>query len=375
MVNFPGRNARRRRVLKEEVLSAPNSAAALLKFSNSNPTSGAPRYSDAAAVENHPQVTDFVPRRYGTIAMLLALGAASVGGLCALDYFAPTIAQALGLSTVASIELASAGGLASWLAGAALLGAACTCVLIYSIRRHRIDDIRGRYRVWLAAAVAGVILSANSVAGFHQILADALGHVTGWTALRGGAIWWLLLAGLPLVWIAFRLLLDFRECRVATAFFVLAVACYAASLARFLGFGPTVGPRIDALLIGASLLVGHWVMLAAIVANARFVVLDAQGLVAVRSRSTKKVAPIKSTAPKRQAAAGPIGNVSASGPLRAMVQSAKTPAEPSKWIDGSRPVRDRFDDDEDDDASDEGHKLSKSDRKRLRKLKAQGRAA
>ena len=34
--------------------------------------SDAPRYSDAAGVENHPQITDFVPRRYRTIALLRA---------------------------------------------------------------------------------------------------------------------------------------------------------------------------------------------------------------------------------------------------------------------------------------------------------------
>ena len=36
--------------------------------------SQAPRYSDAAGVENHPQITDFVPRRYRTIVLLLMAG-------------------------------------------------------------------------------------------------------------------------------------------------------------------------------------------------------------------------------------------------------------------------------------------------------------
>ena len=38
------------------------------------PADNAPRYSDAAGVENHPQVTDFVPRRYRTIAVLVLAG-------------------------------------------------------------------------------------------------------------------------------------------------------------------------------------------------------------------------------------------------------------------------------------------------------------
>src|SRR5262252_8477665 len=73
MVNFPGRSDRRRRVLKEEVLSA---SARAKSRSNDRDDAGedAPRYSEAAGVENHPQVTDFVPRRYSTIAMLGLFG-------------------------------------------------------------------------------------------------------------------------------------------------------------------------------------------------------------------------------------------------------------------------------------------------------------
>src|SRR5205807_2669794 len=70
MVNFPGRSDRRRRVLKEEVLSATSSRTALRNETDSG-SGQASRYSDAAGVENHPQVTDFVPRRYGTVALLV----------------------------------------------------------------------------------------------------------------------------------------------------------------------------------------------------------------------------------------------------------------------------------------------------------------
>ena len=74
MVNFPGRNGRRRRVLNEEVLSASSSHAALRAVDRDDASREAPRYSDAAGVENHPQITDFVPRRYRTIALLVLVG-------------------------------------------------------------------------------------------------------------------------------------------------------------------------------------------------------------------------------------------------------------------------------------------------------------
>jgi hypothetical protein len=56
------------------------------------------------------------------------------------------------------------------------------------------------------------------------------------------------------------------------------------------------------------------------------------------------------------------------------IQPAKTPADSKSWIDGSRPERESYDDADDDDSSGPS-RLSKSERKRLRKLKAQNRAA
>jgi hypothetical protein len=52
----------------------------------------------------------------------------------------------------------------------------------------------------------------------------------------------------------------------------------------------------------------------------------------------------------------------------------KTPADSSRWVDGSRFERENYCD-EDDDSTEGDRKLSKSERKRMRKIKAQGRAA
>ena len=92
MVNFPGRD-RRRRVLKDEVLAASNNHSAMRAAADAS-ADDAPRYSDAAGVENHPQVTDFIPRRYRTIAVLVLIGVGTTTVLAALDYFAGAIAQA-----------------------------------------------------------------------------------------------------------------------------------------------------------------------------------------------------------------------------------------------------------------------------------------
>ncbi|MEX0610913.1 MAG: hypothetical protein WD229_02230, partial [Pirellulales bacterium] len=228
--------------------------------------------------------------------------------------------------------------------------------------------------IWFAASAACLILSANSVAGLHHVLAYTLSQVTGWTALRAGAAWWLAIGGLPLAWVAFRTLRDVMECRLAATLWISALGCYVAAAASYLGAGPSFGPRIDPMLHAVLTLVGHWLLLTAVVSYARFVVLDAQGLIRIRAGS-QRTAKAKARLQRKYATTAP-SILSVAGYSRQNASLAKPIESASKkdWIDGSRPERDPYDDN-DDDSPDGPRKLSKADRKRLRKLKAQNRAA
>src|SRR3954468_9168913 len=181
MVNFPGRHDRRRRVLKDDLLSGSAGRTAH-RVAPACDAEDAPRYSDAAGVENHPQVTDFVPRRYGTIAVVGLFGLALTGLTSALHFFVLPMAMSGGMYSAAAFDVTARGNLTAWLAGVVLFLASGFCVMTYSIRRHRIDDYRGRYRVWLAAALACLALSANSVTGLHGVLSEVLTYATGWSA-------------------------------------------------------------------------------------------------------------------------------------------------------------------------------------------------
>jgi hypothetical protein len=334
------------------------------------------RYSDAAGVENHPQITDFIPRRYRTIAMLVITGVVSTFALACLHHLAPSLAAAIGVTAMPPFDFASSGSLATWLAAVLLLLSSALCWLIYSIRRHRIDDYRGRYRAWLVAGAACMLLSANSVAGLHHLLAYTLSHVTGWTALRAGAFWWLAVAGLPLAWVVVRTVRDMFECRMATALWLTAIGCYVSSTASYLGLISLSAAHLDSMLDPALMLVGHWFTLAAAIAYARYVVLDAQGLIPVRAR-TNHAAKVKATTQQKTSktssapsTASLVQKKTADG-SRSDSQASSTKA----WVDGSRPDPERYDDECDDDSSGGSRKLSKADRKRLRKLKTQNRAA
>ncbi|MCC7475366.1 MAG: hypothetical protein IT425_08220 [Pirellulales bacterium] len=379
MVNFPGRD-RRRRVLKDEVLSATSNRAASAETREAD--DDAPRYSDAAAVENHPQITDFIPRRYRTIATLVLFGVGTTGSLAALDYLAVPIATAVGLRSTAVFDLSATGSIVTWLSAVVLALASAVCLLTYSIRRHRIDDFRGRYRVWRNAALVCLLLSANSVVGFHQVLADALSHLTGLSALREGAIWWIALAGIPMTWVALRTVVDVLECRLAAGMLLAAETCYTLSAATFLGLFRAADPRIDSIITGTSLLLGHWLALAASIAYARHVILDAQGLIPIRRRTVAAKTRVEPRAEK--IADTPSSSATKAAPsasstlttMKSFIQANKSTEDTDRWVDG-RTQSDRYDhdDDEESESSEGDRKLSKADRKRLRKLKTQGRAA
>jgi hypothetical protein len=223
------------------------------------------------------------------------------------------------------------------------------------------------------------MLSASSVAGLHHVVAHGLSHFAGWTALRDNAVWWIAIAGLPMAWIGLRAMLDMRECRLAAAFVCMAWLCYGVSAAGYLGLVPSAAEQHASLLTGATMLLGHWLLLAAIVTYARYVILDAQCLITTgrpaakkQSRKDEKAMVAKTTPEEAKPTVLSVVNYA-----RNKAGQLVAAEDNDRWIDGRRPERksyDSYDDNEDED-SESGSKLSKADRKRLRKLKSQNRAA
>ena len=294
MSRFLGRDSRRRRVFNEEALSASSAhlAVGATRWKKSRPTP--PRYSEAAGVEHHPQVTDFFPRRFRTIGALAAVGVGTTAAIEALHRFVAPLAGKYGFESTTAFDLSTSGNVASWISAVVLALASVTCVLIYSLRRHRIDDFKGRYRLWMAAAIAAAILSLESVAPVHRLVASVAAYHTGWTALRGHAAWWLLLAGLPLGWISLRAWLDARESRLAAVALGEALVAYCVAVASYLGIRPEISPQSELMVTAGATLVGHWMLLVGVVSYGRFVVLDAQGLIprSERERTASKQARV-----------------------------------------------------------------------------------
>jgi hypothetical protein len=294
-----------------------------------------------------------------------------------------------GAGPAAPLALYVAEQLAAWLSGALWFTGAAICLLVYALRRHRIDDFRGRYRVWLAGVAACIALSIASVTPVHDLIALVATQLTQHGALRDHAAWWLALAGLPVAWIVLRALVDARESPIATVLLFGGVVCFGLALASYLSAWPIASPRGEEVFTGAARLLGVWLTVVGFAAYGRFVVLDAQGLIVKerRRKSTRakaKVAQDSKSMSNSSVAGGHARDVkkasavaaTAANSIRSFRQNmnAARPAaaaSETRWVDGSEPEVDEYDDDD----AHHGSKLSKSERKRLRKLKAQQRAA
>ena len=354
------RGGRRRRVLNDEVLSA-SGANASAYVGGLDPD--APRYGEQANIENHPQVTDFVPRRKLAVLTTVLAGIGTAATAAAIVHYAESISSRLPGVAASDLSDGLAWGVTAWSSAIAFVMIAMMAKLTYSLRRHRVDDYAGRYRVWKWIGWGSLAASINSVTPMHTLLAKAATNATGWSLTATGAEWWLAPMALVGGWIFVRLLLEIGESRPATALTLCGAACYAVGTAAALGWAPAALGSWHHALGEAMPLVGTTFGLAAMMVFARYVVLDVQGLIDhSRPAVTEKPAKVEAVAKAEQVEAKP--HVAAPAPVVAAVETSQHSDEEShdyEWSDA----------DEDDDQFD-NRKLSKAEKKRLRR---QNRAA
>ena len=273
------RDDRRRRLLAEESSGLLGAERPGTACSTGNTTTGrrSEDYGDAAFMDETLRIIDLVPRRLTTFALLLVAGLAMVAGLEALYAWTstPGMNQITTDGTVAAFDLDGEGCLAVWFSSAILMLAALAAVLVYTIRRHRTDDYRGNYRVWLWAALCWTVMSIDETSSLHEGFMGMMTHVTGTKIYGDGSIWWVVPYFFLLGAVGSRLLVDMRRCRLSSIALLTTAGCYAVAVAtQVTGDGLTRAVMIEE---GAEM-AGNVFLLLAMGLHARYVILDAQGL-------------------------------------------------------------------------------------------------
>ena len=272
------RDNRRRRLLADD-LSAPDDDVPHRTWPDGGNSQRRPEYyGNAEFLERQWQLLDLVPRRLPVLILLLLAGGAVIAGL-EVVYAWMVQRAAAGGAVAAALDVAAKGSLACWFSSLTLLAAAVAALLVYTVRRHRTDDYHGRYRVWLWAAGCWFLLATDQAASLRE---GFRGLMIGWMGTpmwRDGALWWVVVYVLLLGAIGSRLLLDMRPSRLSIAALTAAAIAYGLALACHLGWRP-IGTAVGEVMFRTgSEMAGQLMLLAAMGLHARYVLLDAQGLV------------------------------------------------------------------------------------------------
>jgi hypothetical protein len=288
---------RRRRVFRDEMIATPDREGSEADDS-SKPRDDADgrMYPDAALAQRQSPLTSLLPQRALTLVLLFLGGGFAIAGIELL--YARLF---VGLpepfhASLAVFDLTARGNISNWFASLTLVIGAITSMLVYLIRQHRIDDYRGRYRMWQWATACFMIGSFDAATGAHAIFQPAMIQLTGTTLLGDGAVWSVLLIGVATAACLIRLAIEVRFSRLATTFLCLAAGSYVAFVVT--NFHPALDAAQLARVIASSatLLAGHFCLVYAVALYGRHVYQEAQGT--RRAGRTKPVVS-KASEPKK----------------------------------------------------------------------------
>jgi hypothetical protein len=272
-----GQHDRRRRLLTDELShssqwpvyrTAADEDALLRKTSH---------YGNAEFLEEPAGLLNLIPRQPWTLMLALLAGLALSTGLeLVYDWMAGHYAASGTLP--AALDLNSKGSLGNWYSSLILLAAASVALIVYSVRRHRIDDYQGRYRIWLWAAACWFLLATDQAASLREGFRELMIGLTGSRLFGCGDIWWASVYTLLLGSVGSRLIIDMRANWPAMISLVLAGMVSGLAMAMRLGLTWLEPGKHEIMLragieMGSSLLV-----LATMCLHARHVIFDAEGL-------------------------------------------------------------------------------------------------
>ncbi|MEA1952413.1 MAG: hypothetical protein U9N87_13620 [Planctomycetota bacterium] len=276
------RDSRRRRVLVDSSRGRSRRRASGGRSRTVVEPRQSENYGDALFMDEQTRLTDLVPRSLTKIFALFIVGVAMLAGLEALYAWMPKLASMTTDGRVAAFDLDGEGSLAVWFSSTTFLLAAAVAVIVYTVRRHKTDDYQGYYRVWLWAALCWLILSIDETSSLHEGFKEMMTQVSGTRLLGDGSMWWIIAYFLLLGAVGTRLVVDMRPCKLSTFSMVMVALCYSlAIVAQLEWILPEAGARAVMVEEGAEML-GNLFLLLAMTLHARYVVLDAEGLLPQR---------------------------------------------------------------------------------------------
>lgn len=351
------------------------------------------------------RTSDLIPTRFVSLALIASGSIAAIGLINVLDWLSAKQFRGADDSLRRAFSLASPTGLANWMVTLTWFLSGLFCLQNYVMRRHRRDDYRGTYRVWIVFATVCVFCSIQSVVPVDRVAAMFLSQIVPTSAAAPGQ-WGNVAIKLLLVVLLFcRLMLEIRESRTALLFGVLCGLLFGLMMLRDVpGLATSIGLDQARWLQDNLYLIGAVVLLNCVIAYSRYVCLDASGLIQhVRRKARKRKSRAGSRGARRRSGSMSDVRPRHSGSLESGSKTVSDDANHSPLGSNSRtsrprdesrggPLRSKIealhrqtaetdddeswdDDDRESDDSGPAERLSKAERRRLKKLHRRQRNA
>ncbi len=243
------------------------------------PSEGARPYSEGARRSRQLKTTDLIPKRWWALAGLLVVLAIVIAVLNVMHFHAPALAESIGQQGVAALSLDGRHGIGAWYCNFMLILTSCVSLQLFLLRQHRRDDYRGAYRVWLWGAGICLLASVVTVSNVPNLIGNLCATVTG---SPGNSVWIIVLKLAALSLLIVRGIVEVRHSRVALVGLIMVFCAY--GLATLVHDVPEYQSNASGVVQAAEgnlLLAGCTILFFSVIAYARFVYLQANGLIGV----------------------------------------------------------------------------------------------
>ena len=247
-------------------------------------------FGPAAETALRRPIGDLIPTSYAAVALAVVGGLLTLGAIVGAHFGAARVDRLFGAEGAGVFDLAAPANASHPLAAALMGAAGFLAAFIYSLRRHRVDDYYGRYRVWIWTAVACGLVGLGETTNLAALFRGLSDRAAAACGIRATVVWPSAL-GAVLALAGLRLLVEVRRSRGTVALAVLAMALFALAAAIELGWVSQV-PEPHRLLVERTCwLAGYMVVLAAFMSYAHRVALEIEGKIAVVPTKLKPPKP------------------------------------------------------------------------------------
>jgi hypothetical protein len=339
-------------------------------------------YPDDALASRQMRLTDLLPIHVWVIMAFVALMAIASAGIHVGHLRSEAFIQELGIAG-AIFDVNAPGSLGRGLSVLLLAGASGCSFLIYSLRRHKMDDYRGHYGIWLWVALLLNFLTVCEYTGATGIIEALVAKYApvGLVSQLPLIVHTIVALG-SLLFLA-RLGAEMHQCRAAMVVLALLLGAVGLVVALEAGWRPNSLEMPEELLAFHARLASRGLLFVMLLVYGRYTRLDALGNIKVRERKPRKKSAEKPAATQEKSATVSKSTVEFAKPTAAepaaekpIVRSVEKQAPSQKAIVaitskpaltlGQKPM-----DEEEDERSGSG-RLSRAERRRLKQM---GKAA